>query len=526
MTFLDHLPRDAESALESRRTMSSPGSTTVVPEKKSGLFYWAQRAIEECDKAGHDFAADPVHDLRVAIRRCRSLADGFLTVDPDPGWRQMKRMAKPLFASLGELRDVQVMMEWVDKLSSPEDPARPILLLELQVRETKLKAAAQEELGKFDREEWLALNTHLNARAEQIPLGGTVFQLLALERWNEARELHRTALRNRSGVSYHQLRIGIKRLRYTVENFLPALHEQWSKDLRNLQDALGEVHDFDVLWAMLRSHGEVAGDVRAKWHGTIQAERNKRLQLYRERMVGRQSLWRKWRAELPAEDQLQIAGLEKFRVWASFLDPHFDREAQVASVALKLYDSFAEDKVMAADRSRRCILEAAALTEEVGAGKHEKGRRKRAFKLLQKLAPPPGWSAQDMRAVAIVGHYHRGSLAPTSHPMFSGTPARSHIHLLRLAGILRLANALASGVQGPAPQPNVRYEDGAIAITVPNLEAQIGPAGERLARAKYLLEAAFGVSIDLRGMPAASSPRRTRKPQAAKGRSTRKTLAQ
>ncbi len=50
------------------------------------------------------------------------MADGFLSVDPDPAWKQMKRLAKPLFSSLGELRDTQVMMEWVAKLSHPGDP--------------------------------------------------------------------------------------------------------------------------------------------------------------------------------------------------------------------------------------------------------------------------------------------------------------------------------------------------------------------------------------------------------------------
>ncbi len=149
--------------------MSAPNST--VPEKKSGLLYWAQRVVEECENANRDFAADPVHDLRVAIRRCRSMADGFLSVDPDPGWKQMKRMAKPLFAALGELRDVQVMMEWVSKLSSPDDPARPILLLELQLRETGLKDAAQQELGAFDRKHWLTLNERLAARCGADPTG-------------------------------------------------------------------------------------------------------------------------------------------------------------------------------------------------------------------------------------------------------------------------------------------------------------------------------------------------------------------
>ena len=63
-------------------------------------------------------------------------------------------------------------------------------------------------------------------------------------------DLHRQALRNRTQVGYHQLRIGIKRFRYMCENFLPQRHAKWAKDLRELQDALGEVHDFDVLKAI------------------------------------------------------------------------------------------------------------------------------------------------------------------------------------------------------------------------------------------------------------------------------------
>ena len=124
-----------------------PGPQPQSEEKKAGLSYWAQRALEECDKASDGFAADPVHDLRVAIRRCRSMADGFLSVDPDPAWKEMKRLAKPLFSSLGELRDTQVMMEWVAKLAEPGDPVAESLVAELSRQEAERKTAAAEISG-------------------------------------------------------------------------------------------------------------------------------------------------------------------------------------------------------------------------------------------------------------------------------------------------------------------------------------------------------------------------------------------
>jgi CHAD domain-containing protein len=60
-----------------------------------------RRVPEECQRAATDFAPDPVHDLRVALRRCRSMADGLMAVDPDRAWKQMKKAGKALFRSLG-----------------------------------------------------------------------------------------------------------------------------------------------------------------------------------------------------------------------------------------------------------------------------------------------------------------------------------------------------------------------------------------------------------------------------------------
>ena len=494
-----------------------PGSRTH--DKKAGLLYWAQRAMEECDKASQDFAADPVHDLRVAIRRCRSMADGFLSVDPDPEWKQMKKLGKSLFSSLGELRDTQVMMEWVAKLSEDHDSVRHKLLDTLAHKETEQKTAAQEALRNFDRKRWLALNTNLAKRTGRVPLEGPVFRHLALERWLDAKALHRQALKNRTQAGYHQLRIGIKRFRYTVENFLPQRHEKWAPDLRTLQDALGEVHDLDVLRATIRMHDDFSPEDMARWQQRIADERQKRLDLYRSKMLGKNSLWRVWRAELPSGPALQKAALEKLRTWASFLDPDTGHSYRVTRFALQLYDALSRHAVLSGRPEYRRILEAAAIVHDVGRKKSANGHLKRGYRMICKLKPPLGWSDEELRCVAAVARYHRGGLPQKTDSYFVGLSARRRSGLLPVIGILRLANALDSAHDGKITRISVEQNDRTLTVSGQGLE-EISATAERLARDRYLLEVVSGVSVRILPLitkPAASSRVAGRRPRVAAG---------
>jgi len=202
----------------------------MKPESQSvGLGHWMQRVLRECTAASQDLAVDPVHDLRVALRRCRSMADGVMAIDPDPAWREMKRSGKQLFSSLGALRDLQVMEEWAGKLAPADDLARAKLLQFLFQREESAKSDAAQALAQFDRKQWKRWIAHLSPRAVRLKLGSVVYQHLALERWTEACALHRKAMRSPSPHALHSLRIGIKRLRYVVENFLPEHHARWKE---------------------------------------------------------------------------------------------------------------------------------------------------------------------------------------------------------------------------------------------------------------------------------------------------------
>lgn len=450
--------------------------------KPTGLRYWMLRALEECDNVAHDFSADPVHDLRVSLRRCRSMADGMMAMDPDREWKAMKKAGKQLFQSLGALRDVQVMEEWIEKLEkgivrpspaaspssaessnpiqpdsapkSSHDPVAHALLQILQARETEHKQEARAALEGFDRKQWRHWSKMLPTRAARIRPGSTVFKHLALERWTAARELHGKALRNRSQVALHTLRIGIKRFRYIVENFLPAEHKAWSDDLKHMQDLLGEVHDLDVLWAtalFCRVFPDEAW--RKAWHEHIVAERTKRIDEYRQKMVGPDSLWSVWRAGLPQGKQIQEVATRRIKLWAKALDPDFAHSERVARLSLELYDGlvatglfgsgssdFSTEKNGAGDT--RASLYAAALLHDVGKVNGEKGHHKESLDLITKHGTPLGWQEEDMRLAAVVARFHCGGLPTRGHKLLRDLLPPKQKTTIQLAAVLRLANAL------------------------------------------------------------------------------------
>jgi len=486
--------------------MSTPAIAPAkrVP-KEHGLAYWMARVLEECDRVGVELAADPVHDLRVALRRCRSMADGLMTIDPDPSWKQMKKVGKRLFSSLGELRDIQVMQEWVGKLGSPDDPETVALLQLLAGRETENKKHAAQALREFDRKQWKKWSTSLPRRAGKVRTGSLIFKHLALERWTEAHNLHSRALRNRSQKAWHSLRIGLKRLRYIVENFLPQQHETWMSDLKQLQDVLGEVHDLDVLWAAaLQVKAFPSPEARERWHARIQEERNKRIQKYRDKMVGKNSLWPVWRADLPAGDQIAEGAVRRLQLWGSFLDPDPTHSSHVANLALQIYDALPNMKPGMA--SQREVLRLAALLHEIGLSRRKKGHQKIARRLVQKLQPPLGWSAAKLHLVGVVARYHRGALPRTGQKTLRGLNADQRESAATLAGVLRLANAFDADHSGRIKRVEVQQNNGCLSIAAQGYNSRDRMA-ESIAAARHLLETIYHRPIlvkPLRGTKLAS----------------------
>jgi CHAD domain-containing protein/HD superfamily phosphodiesterase len=482
--------------------------------KTTGLRYWMIRVLDECEHVSANFGADPVHDLRVALRRCRSMADGMMAMDPDPEWKAMKRAGKRLFQSLGELRDVQIMMEWLERLQpaptsvaqapslalpaaqsnvhiqkshpdaeaqqladsrhssdhSPTDPAGHALLQILGHREAELKHAARTALEEFDRKQWRHWSKTLPQRAARVRPGSAVFKHLALERWTAARELHTRALRNRSQIAFHTLRIGIKRFRYIVENFLPAEHTAWSNDLKHMQDLLGEVHDLDVLWATALSCRVFPDPVlpedesRQRWHARIVEERTKRIDEYRQRTIGPDSLWNVWRAGLPQDKEIQQIATRRMKLWAKALDPDFAHSERVARLALELYDGLAAAGLLGSlngnETDVRDTLYVAALLHDVGLSKEKKGHNKRSQELIKGHGTPLGWKAENMQRAAVIARFHCGALPTRSHKAVRDLLPDEQKVVIRLAAILRLANAFDAEHDGHIRRVRVEHSVG------------------------------------------------------------------
>jgi len=268
-----------------------------ISAQSAGFEVWMERVPERIDRAEREWDADDVHDLRVALRRCRTMAEALNEVNPSAGWRKLKKASREPFHALGELRDIQVERDWLKKLGPSGDPVRKRMLRLLATQENAQRGKAERALDAFDRKGWRKLTRKLSPKARFFPLESVVFQRLALARLNEAADLFQKARKTRSAAAWHRLRIGIKHFRYLVENFLPQRSEVWGEDLKRMQDLLGNVHDMDVLRSRIRrSTLRTNPAAVTHWMERIEAKRKACLDEFIQLSTGPRSPWLAWRA--------------------------------------------------------------------------------------------------------------------------------------------------------------------------------------------------------------------------------------
>jgi CHAD domain-containing protein len=220
-----------------------------------------RRELKRCQK---HYSEEAVHDLRVATRRLISVLDIVLGLRVDAGLRQARRRLKRHLEMCSPLRDVQVQLSTVAKLS-PAFPELQGVAEALAKRERKLVRRVNKEVkavktGKL-RKVLATTVAEVNAllatpamqrekRASAIGAVDNAFQTV-VER--------RHAIDPNDMTTIHRTRVAFKKFRYMVEALRPLLHGVTPKQLKAMnafQDSMGAIQDIEVLLGTLHAFAQ------------------------------------------------------------------------------------------------------------------------------------------------------------------------------------------------------------------------------------------------------------------------------
>ena len=468
-------------------------------EEKVGFAYWADRVLEEHSNVGGALPAQPIHDLRISLRRCILIADVMRDLDPACDWKSMRKSARRTFQRLGTLRDTQVLTEWIEKLGTPGEASTDVLLEALKKKHEQDRTDARAAIREFDRKQWRAWRRECSKHYRHILSDRTACESLVLEIWENVRDLNRRAQRSRSLLAYHRARVGLKKFRYAVENFLPSLYQGWAPDLKLVQDLLGEIHDLTVLDQMIvKSRSLFEETVFTAWRAKVEEERSTRLKEYRAKMAGKESPLRIWREGLPAEKDLRSTGLARLGEWASFVTPDFPRVRRTARLSVQLFDGLANCGLIGKDSpiEERFILQAAALLQESGRFKKGKAYHKESYRMIRKISPPPGWTKRDLEFAALVARFHRRALPYPDHEKLRAYELPFRQSLIRLAAILRVANAFQGKHYRAIRRLHVENGPGFLVVRAEGFHDR-DPINSKLSVARRFLEFVFQRSVHI-----------------------------
>jgi len=201
----------------------------------------------------HAMAGEPeaVHQLRVAARRLRVTLPLVALKGEGRRVRQARRDLRDLTRAAAVGRDLDVMLEALQALAPEPDTAARTLLRHLRDAQRRSRRRLADALLDQDL-------TRLRRDLRAVQSRGSAGEAVCLERAlgaarAEAAELREAleALDGYQAPALHELRIGLRRLRYTTEvvDAVRGRSTQAPRLLRDQQQELGRLHD---LWMLAR----------------------------------------------------------------------------------------------------------------------------------------------------------------------------------------------------------------------------------------------------------------------------------
>jgi CHAD domain-containing protein len=219
--------------------------------------------LEEAAARGRERGEEAVHDVRVAARRIEAALWVWRGLLLEPERRIARRRVRRLRRRLAGLRDREVLMESLKELARGAEPGEAGHLHALR---DLLAEGLEEAWGSIARALRSGRLRRIRRRLERCvpalaPGPESDVLLTGLERTmrreHEAHAAIAAAAPSQDDDVLHAARIAIKRRRYAAEAFAAGAGTPLSAaagSSRELQRALGDVHDRSVLRECLRSH--------------------------------------------------------------------------------------------------------------------------------------------------------------------------------------------------------------------------------------------------------------------------------
>ncbi len=169
---------------------------------------------------------------------------------------------------------------------------------------------------------------------------------------------------------------------------------------------------------------------------------------------------------------------------------HFDIEhaRHVAELSLSIFDQMMSDHSLS--QHERLLLEVAALLHDIGTYIKPSGHHKHSQYLVEN-SELFGLSPDEIVIVGNVVRYHRKSMPLPTHPSYMALPRESRLIVLKLAAILRVADALDRGHSQKVANPRLSRHDDQMRITA-DYTADVASERFSLAEKSDLFEEVFG----------------------------------
>lgn len=237
---------------------------TLIPDRLHAL----AEQIGHADDAVRDQSPEGIHDLRVAMRRTRSLLRTFRPLLSDDAATEADRLRDELRWAAGELSGVRDLEVVHDRLEEPESVPSAVARLDTHRKEAGAAAVRQVE-GLLAADRYATLLADLDAFVDSAPWSGLTAKTARKQLRKEWRRLARriAAVEQAADdaareVALHEVRKSAKRARYAAESLAPALGEpaeELAALAEEVQDALGTHRDTLLTRDLLQRLAHEAG---------------------------------------------------------------------------------------------------------------------------------------------------------------------------------------------------------------------------------------------------------------------------